>query len=100
MKQRHNDNEHESIGQVMRRLIDQSNWGPKVQQSEVQAAWQRLMGQQIAAQTRSVALRKKQLVISFRSDALRQELSYSKELIAKRMNEELRGELIAEVLLR
>ena len=67
---------------------------------DVQAAWKSLMGNGVNSYTKEVVLKGSTLYVSLTSAVLRQELSYGKEKIIKMINEELRKEVVTNVILR
>ncbi len=62
--------------------------------------WEKMMGATVARLTRDVKLHKGKLTISIDSASLRQELSFSKEKIAERINREILPGLVKEVEFR
>ena len=67
---------------------------------ETYLKWYEMMGPTITKYTKSINLRKTTLYITIESAALKQELSFSKEKIKDRMNEELGEEHIQTVVIR
>jgi hypothetical protein len=66
----------------------------------VEEAWKSLMGNGVNSYTKEVVLKGTTLYVSLTSAVLREELSYGKQKIIKMINEELRKEVIKEVILR
>jgi len=58
------------------------------------------MGNGVNSYTKEVVLKGTTLYVSLTSAVLREELSYGKQKIIKMINEELRKEVIKEVILR
>jgi hypothetical protein len=66
----------------------------------VEEAWKSLMGNGVNSYTKEVVLKGTTLYVSLTSAVLREELSYGKQKIIKMINDELRKEVIKEVILR
>jgi hypothetical protein len=58
------------------------------------------MGNGVNSYTKEVVLKGTTLYVSLNSTVLREELSYGKQKIIKMINEELRKEVIKDVILR
>ena len=72
----------------------------KLNQVKVEEVWEDLMGAKISEYTSKVILRRDTLILYINSAPLKQELSYSKEKIVRRMNEKLGEEIIKEVIVK
>ncbi len=66
----------------------------------VQEAWKNLMGNGVNSYTQEVILKGSTLYVKLTSAVLREELSYGKQKIIAMINEELRKEVVKEVVLR
>jgi len=66
----------------------------------IKAAWDDIVGKQIAKHTVNVELKNKYLYVQLDSDVLRHELSYGKSLIIKKVNEFLGEEKVEKIVLR
>lgn len=98
MAKRLNDNS--PIGDVLKEIIQVNKLQSGIDQISVQDAWINLMGNGVNSYTQNVALRGGILYVKLTSAVLRQELSYEKQKIITMINEELRRDVIKDVILR
>ena len=89
-----------TIGEVLQQFIEKNKLQAGMDVIDVQAAWKSLMGNGVNSYTREVVLKGSTLYVSLTSAALRQELSYGKDKIIKMINEELRKEVVTNIILR
>ena len=67
---------------------------------DVEKAWKDLMGNGVNSYTQEVILKGTTLYVKLTSAVLREELSYGKQKIISLINEELKKEVVKEVVLR
>lgn len=89
-----------SIGDVLKEFIEKNKLQPGMDKINVEEAWKSLMGNGVNSYTKEVVLKGTTLYVSLTSAVLREELSFGKQKIIKMINEELRKEVIKEVILR
>ena len=89
-----------TVGDVLKQIIQVNKLQPGMDQIDVKEAWQNLMGNGVNSYTKNVALRGSTLYVELSSSVLREELSHGKSKIISMINEELRREVIKEVVLR
>ena len=89
-----------TVGDVLKQIILVNKLQPGMDQIDVKEAWQNLMGNGVNSYTKNVALRGSTLYVELSSSVLREELSHGKSKIIAMINEELRREVIKEVVLR
>ena len=89
-----------SIGDVLKEFIEKNKLQAGMDKIDVEEAWKSLMGNGVNNYTKEVVLKGTTLYVSLTSAVLREELSYGKQKIIKMINEELRKEVIKEVILR
>lgn len=89
-----------SIGDVLKEFIEKNKLQAGMDKINVEEAWKLLMGNGVNSYTKEVVLKGTTLYVSLTSAVLREELSYGKQKIIKMINEELRKEVIKEVILR
>lgn len=88
------------IGDILKEIIQKNKLQPGIDQISVKEAWAALMGNGVNSYTRNVVLKGSTLYVELTSAVLRQELSYGKDKIIKMINEELRRDVVTEVVLR
>lgn len=98
MAKRLNDNN--SLGDVLKEIIQSNNLQPGMDRINVRDAWKNLMGTGVNNYTSEIMLKGSTLYVALSSAVLREELSYGREKIVKMINEELGREVVKEVVLR
>ncbi len=93
-------NNESSIGDVLREIIANNKLQPGIDQIAVKDAWKNLMGNGVNTYTRNIVLKGNTLYVELTSAVLREELSYGKDKIIRMINEELRRDVVAAVVLR
>ena len=88
------------IGDVLKEFIEKNKLQSGMDKIDVQQAWKSLMGNGVNSYTNEVILKGSTLYVSLSSAVLRQELSYGKEKIITMINEELRKDVVTDLILR
>ena len=89
-----------SIGDVLKAFVQQNRLQSGIDEISVKDAWVSLMGNGVNSYTRNVILKGSTLYVELTSAVLREELSYGKDKIIKMINEELRRDVVKDVVLR
>ncbi len=89
-----------SIADVLKEIIGKNKLQPGIDEVMVKDAWKSLMGNGVNSYTRNVILKNGTLYVELTSAVLREELTYGKEKIIKLINEELRRDVVINVVLR
>lgn len=93
-------NEESPIGDVLKQFITQNKLEAGMDVVNVRDAWKNLMGNGVNNYTTEIQLKGSTLYVALSSAVLREELSYGKDKIIKMINEELRKELVTNLVLR
>ncbi|MGG7034554.1 MAG: DUF721 domain-containing protein [Flavobacterium sp.] len=93
-------NNESPIGDILKVIIQQNRLQTGIDEVTVKDAWISLMGNGVNSYTRNVVLKGSTLYVELTSAVLREELSYGKDKIVKMINEELRRDVVKEVVLR
>ncbi len=93
-------NNEESLDAVIDRLLRAYGLEDGYYAAAISTFWEKMMGPSVAKRTTTIQLEKGVLSIHLDSPTLRQELSFAKDKIAARINEELGYRLVKEVRLR
>ena len=93
-------NEESPIGDVLKQFITQNKLEAGMDVVNVRDAWKSLMGNGVNNYTTEIQLKGSTLYVALSSSVLREELSYGKDKIIKMINEELRKELVTNLVLR
>ncbi|HBD25746.1 DUF721 domain-containing protein [Flavobacterium sp.] len=93
-------NEESPIGDVLKQFITQNKLEAGMDVVNVRDAWKNLMGNGVNNYTTEIQLKGSTLYVALSSAVLREELSYGKDKIIKMINEELRKDLVTNLVLR
>ena len=93
-------NNESSIGDVLKEIIQNNKLQPGMDQVSVKEAWVSLMGNGVNSYTKNVSLKGNTLYVELTSSVLREELSHGKSKIIAMINEELRRDIVKDVVLR
>ena len=85
---------------AIQELLDSYHLREKVNEVKLVYKWEDLFGKTIAKYTEKMFVRNKKLYITISSSSLRQELMYSKDKIAERINEAIEADFIRDVVIR
>ncbi|HEU0136540.1 MAG TPA: DUF721 domain-containing protein [Flavobacterium sp.] len=93
-------NNENSVGDVLKVIIEANKLQPGMDQISVKEAWVSLMGNGVNSYTRNVVLKGSTLYVELTSSVLREELQYGKDKIIRMINDELRRDVVKDVILR
>lgn len=89
-----------SISEVLQQFIQVNRLEAGMDKIDVEQAWKNLMGNGVNSYTQEVILKGTTLYVKLTSAVLREELSYGKQKIITMLNEELRKEVVKDLVLR
>jgi Dna[CI] antecedent, DciA len=89
-----------SISEVLQQFIQVNRLEAGMDKIDVEQAWKNLMGNGVNSYTQEVILKGTTLYVKLTSAVLREELSYGKQKIIVMLNEELRKEVVKELVFR
>ncbi|WP_396191562.1 DUF721 domain-containing protein [Flavobacterium sp.] len=89
-----------SISDVLQQFIQVNRLEAGMDKIDVEQAWKNLMGNGVNSYTQEVILKGTTLYVKLTSAVLREELSYGKQKIITMLNEELRKEVVKDLVLR
>lgn len=89
-----------SISEVLQQFIQVNRLEAGMDKIDVEQAWKNLMGNGVNSYTQEVILKGTTLYVKLTSAVLREELSYGKQKIIAMLNEELRKEVVKDIVLR
>ena len=93
-------NNQSTVGDVLKQIIEVNKLQGGMDQIDVKDAWRSLMGNGVNTYTKNVVLKGSTLYVELTSAVLREELSHGKSKIIKMINEELRRDVVRDVVLR
>lgn len=97
MAKRHSN--ESPISDVLKQFIQVNKLEAGMDKIDVEQAWASLMGNGVNSYTQEVILKGSTLYVKLTSAVLREELSYGKQKIITMINEELRKEIVKEIIL-
>lgn len=89
----------QSLGDAIGHLIDATGMREKMDELDITAAWDEVVGGMIARHTVAVRLRRGRLVVKVDSAPLRQELTYMREALKEILNRRAGRPVIREIVL-
>ncbi|MCV9928263.1 DUF721 domain-containing protein [Flavobacterium sp. LS1R47] len=93
-------NNQSTVGDILQKIIQVNKLQPGMDQIDVKEAWRQLMGNGVNSYTRNVVLKGSTLYVELTSSVLREELTHGKSKIITMINEELRRDVVRDVVLR
>ena len=93
-------NDQNTVGDVLKHIIEVNKLQTGLNQIDVREAWKNLMGNGVNHYTQNVILKGSVLFVELSSSVLREELSHGKSKIIAMINEELRRDVVRDVMLR
>jgi hypothetical protein len=93
-------NEEQSMKDLMDIFKQKHKLNPGLDKVDVEKAWMNELGPAIKNYTDTIRFKNNILTVHLSSSTLREELSYGKTKIIKRLNESLGKELIQKLILR
>jgi len=88
-----------TVGELVREFYELHKGPDYVDELKVINSWKKVVGPFIASHTIDLAIRNHVLYVRVDSDALRSELSYSKSLLLKNLNDLVGKEVVVEIVL-
>jgi len=93
-------NEEQPIGDVLKQFMQANRLQDGMDKLDVREAWKNLMGNGVNNYTREIMLRNNTLYVELTSSVLREELSLGKAKIIAMINDELKREVVKNIVLR
>jgi predicted nucleic acid-binding Zn ribbon protein len=89
-----------SLGEALQQFIKNSRFKNDIQAFQIKEVWENIMGKTVAKYTEKIQIIGKTLFITTPVAPLKNELSFQKETIIKRVNEAIGEQLINEVVIK
>ncbi|MDP2160422.1 MAG: DUF721 domain-containing protein [Flavobacterium sp.] len=93
-------NNESPISDVLKAFIENNKLQSGMDKIDVEKAWKDLMGNGVNTYTKEVILKGATLYVTLSSSVLREELSHGKQKIISMLNDELRKDVVKELVLR
>ncbi len=94
------ESEESSLSDVLKIFIEKNKLQAGLDEVNIKEAWQNVMGNGVVSYTLDIKLKGTTLWVAVSSSVLREELSYGREKIISMLNEELRRDVITDVILK
>ncbi|WP_396151243.1 DUF721 domain-containing protein [Flavobacterium sp.] len=88
------------ISEILKAFIENNKLQSGMNKIDVENAWKDLMGNGVNTYTKEVILKGSTLYVTLSSAVLREELSHGKQKIITMLNDELRKDVVKELVLR
>ncbi len=89
----------QSLGEVIRQYIENTGIQPKLDEANIIAKWEDIVGRMIARSTNDLYIKNRKLFLKLNSAAIRQEISYSKSKLIEHVNESIGHIAIDDIVL-
>ena len=95
-----NDPNQNTVGELIKAFYEERKGPGYLDEVKVVKGWPGVVGPFIAQYTREVNVRNGVMYVRISSDSLRSELSYSKSVLLKHLNELVGYELLSDIVFR
>ncbi|MDR2224053.1 MAG: DUF721 domain-containing protein [Flavobacteriaceae bacterium] len=92
--------EESSVSDILKIIIKENKLERGIDSLDAIAAWRRLLGPGVANYTLDVVLRRDVLYVALSSPIVREELTYGKSKIIALINEDLKKEIVKDIIFR
>jgi predicted nucleic acid-binding Zn ribbon protein len=89
-----------TLKEVIERLLKAYKWEAGIDEAKLVNSWENIVGKIIAKHTTRLKVSNRILYINVDSSVIRNELMMSRSKLIDRINEEMGGKMIAEIVLR
>ncbi len=97
MNEKKRSKNDEKVGEIIDKLFRAYGLSDKMKEMDIVNAWEEMMGKAVANRTEKIFVSNKVLHIKLNSSVMRDELSYGKQVIIERVNQQAGSEMITDV---
>ena len=90
----------QSLGDAIREFLHSYHLEDKLNETKVIQSWGKIVGPMIEKHTHGLYIRNRILFVKVDSAALRQELSFSRSKIVSALNDEVKADVIEDIVLK
>jgi predicted nucleic acid-binding Zn ribbon protein len=90
----------QSLGDAIREFLHSYHLEDKLNETKVIQSWGKIVGPMVEKHTHGLYIRNRILFVKVDSAALRQELSFSRSKIVGALNDEVRADVIEDIVLK
>lgn len=95
-----NDPNQNTVGELIKAFYEERKGSDYLDELKIIKGWNSVVGPFIAQYTRDLYIKEGVLFVSMSSDSLRNELSYSKTVLRKNLNDLVGRELLTDIVFR
>lgn len=95
-----NDPNQNTVGELIKAFYDERRGPGYLDEVNIIKGWQGVVGPFIAQYTKDLFIKDGVLFVSLKSDSLRNELSYSKTVLKKNLNDLVGRELLTDIVFK
>jgi predicted nucleic acid-binding Zn ribbon protein len=88
------------LSDVLREVLNKQHLSPKLNETRLIAAWEKVLGQTVAGYTKEKYIKNNVLYVKISSAVLRNELLMSREQLIAALNKEVGTEVITDIFFR
>ena len=88
------------LKEALQDYIKALKMAPKLKEVRLVGSWERVVGKTINRATRDIYIKERKLFVTLNSSVVRNELFNIRELLVKRLNEEVGGDVIDDISLK
>lgn len=89
-----------SLGSALQDYLEKFPQKKRMKQGMILSAWAEVVGERIAAQTKELHFEGNKLVCNVKNQVWRHEIHANRFSIAKRLNAKVRGQVVADIIVR
>ena len=93
-------NNAEKVGDILRRFLRQESLESPLNEQRLLDLWPKVLGPTMARYTRKIYIHNQILYVHITSAALRQELMMGRELLVRKLNQEVGANVITNIIFR
>lgn len=93
-------NDAEPIGTIIRKFLRQESLEGPLNEQRLLNSWEELLGSTIASYTKELYIRNQTLYVHLTSASLREELLMGRELLIRKLNQNVGAEVIVNIIFR
>ena len=86
------------LGEIIKEFLKENNWDGKIKETRIIQAWSQLLGRNVSMYTTSIFVKNGVLYVKLSSSVLRGELQMCREMLVRRLNEQIGEEVIKNII--
>lgn len=90
----------QALGEIIQQFLKENHLDKRINETQIIDAWPKVLGNAVASYTKSIFVKNQVLYVQLSSSVLRHELQMSRERIVFRLNEQVGGQVITDIIFR